>query len=223
MPAGAFPVIYHYLDFGPNGAPGGRHARIIVPDLITYRSPITATDNSAKVCLGPVQEAWFMAAVRQAWAQGFQHIVIASSKKLYNGDATGRYGSGDNADTWAAYTTERNRVFGALHNEGIRVTVMSGDRHTPNVVRRTVAAHGAAFDSLELCACPTGVQNNDNGQKDTIGQLWLRSAAGRYECVFGSLEFSDDSRLRLAIRDARSGRIRWGCRVAPRSNEPLYS
>ena len=100
--------------------------------------------------------------------------------------------------------------------------MVSGDRHTPNVVRRTVADHGAAFDCLDLCACPTGVQNNDNGQKDTTGQLWLRSSPSRYESVFGSLQFQDDGRLRMAIRDARSGLIRWGCWVAPRSNTPLY-
>ena len=190
--------------------------------LITYRSPVDDTDNSSKRCMGAVQEAWFLAAVREAWSAGYQHIVVASSKKLYTGDATGRYGSGENSDTWGEYTTERDRIFGALHADGIRVTVMSGDRHTPNVVRRTVADHGAAFDCLDLCACPTGVQNNDNGQKDTTGQLWLRSSPSRYESVFGSLQFQDDGRLRMAIRDARSGLIRWGCWVAPRSNTPLY-
>jgi hypothetical protein len=222
MAASAFPVIYHYVDLAADGSLGGRHARIIVPDLITYRSPVNDTDNSSKRCMGAVQEAWFLAAVREAWSAGYQHIVVASSKKLYTGDATGRYGSGENSDTWGAYTTERDRIFGALHADGIRVTVMSGDRHTPNVVRRTVADHAAAFDCLDLCACPTGVQNNDTGQQDTTGQLWLRSSAGRYESVFGSLQFQDDGRMRMAIRDARSGLIRWGCWVAPRSNTPLY-
>lgn len=223
LAASVFPVIYHYVDFAADGSIGGRHARVIVPDLLTYRSGYTDTDNASKRCMGAVQEAWFVAAVRDAWAAGFQHIIVASSKKLFNGDATGRYGSGDNSDTWSAYSTERNRIFGALHNEGIRVVTMSGDRHTPNVVRRTVADHGAAFDCLDLCACPTGVQNNDNGQKDTNGQLWLRSSPSRFESVFGSLEFAADGRMRAAIRDARSGLIRWGCWVAPRSNEPLYA
>ncbi len=223
MAASAFPVIYHYLDFDVNGELGGRHARVIVPDLITYRSPTTATDNISKVCMGAAQEAWFMDAVRSAWAAGFQHIIIASSKKLYVKDSNGRYGSGENSDTWGAYTAERDRVFGTLHAEGIRVVVMSGDRHTPNVVRRTVADHGAAFDCLDLCACPTGVENNDTGQGDTVGQLWLRSSADRYECVFGALQFGDDGRVRASIRDALSGRIRWGCWVAPRSNTPLYA
>lgn len=222
LAASTYPVIYHYIDYAADGSLGGRYARIIVPDLLTYRSGYTDTDNASKRMMGAVQEAWFLAAVREAWSAGFRHIVVASSKKLYNGDATGRYGSGDNSDTWAAYSTERNRIFGALHADGIRVTVVSGDRHTPNVVRRTVADHGAAFDCLDLCACPTGVQNNDNGQKDTTGQLWLRSSPSRYESVFGSLQFQDDGRLRMAIRDARSGLIRWGCWVAPRSNEPLY-
>lgn len=221
MTASQFPLIYHYVDFDPNGNVGGTHARVMVPDLITYRSPITATDNSSKVCLGATQEAWFLAAVRSAWAAGFQHIVIASSKKLYARDSSGRYGNSENTDTWGAYTTERNRIFGALHNEGIRVVHMSGDRHTPNVVRRTVADHGAAFDCLDLCACPSGVVDNP-AQGDTTGQLWLRSAPSRYEPVFGSLEFQSDGRLRMAIRDARSGLMRWHCYVAPRSNEPLY-
>lgn len=222
MAASAFPVIYHYLDFSGDGAIGGTHARVIVPDLITYRSPITATDDASKVCMGAVQEAWFLAAVRQAWAAGFKHIVIASSKKLYIRDSGGRYGSGENSDTWGAYATERDRVFGALHADGIRVTVMSGDRHTPNVVRRTVADHAAAFDSLDLCACPTGVQNNDTGQGDTLGQLWLRSAPSKYDSVFGALEFADDDTLRLSICNAATGSRRWTCTVAPRSNEPLY-
>lgn len=223
MAASVFPVLYHYLDFDINGQLGGRHARIIVPDLITYRSGYQTTDNSSKRMMGATQEAWFLAAVRDAWAQGFDHIVVASSKKLYFKDTNGRYGSGENSDTWGAYSTERDRIFGTLHDEGIRLTVMSGDRHTPNVVRRTVADHSAAFDCLDLCACPTGVQNNDNGQGDTEGQLWLRSSAARYEGVFGSLQFEGDGRLRLAIRSALSGRIRWGCWVAPRSNEPLYA
>lgn len=222
LAASTFPVIYHYLDFGLDGRLGGRHVRVIVLDLITYRSPYTATDNSSKVCLGATQEAWFMAAVREAWAAGFKHILVASSKKLYAKDTNGRYGSGENSDTWGAYTTERDRIFGALHNEGIRVVVVSGDRHTPNVVRRTVADHGAAFDSLDLCACPVGVTNNDNGQGDTLGQLWLRSAPARYESVFGAAEFEDTGYLRMSVRDASSGRMRWWCRVAPRTNEPLY-
>lgn len=223
MTASQFPVIYHYIDFDSGGNVGGTHARIIVPDLITYRSPVTATDNSSKVCLGATQEAWFMAAVRGAWAAGFQHIIIASSKKLWPKDGSGRYGGGENTDTWGAYTTERNRIFGALHAEGIRVVQMSGDRHSPNVVRRTVADHGAAFDCLDLCACPSGVANNDTGQGDTTGQLWVRNSAGRFESVFGALEFQADGRLRMSIRDSRSGLIRWGCWVAPRSNEPLYA
>lgn len=223
MAASAFPVIYHYLDFDRAGNLGGTHVRVIVPDLITYRSPITATDNSSKVCLGATQEAWFMAAVRGAWAAGFKHIVIASSKKLYARDASGRYGNGENTDTWGAYTTERDRIFGALHSEGIRVVHISGDRHSPNVVRRTVADHAASFDCLDLCACPAGVINNADGQGDTTGQLWVRSSASRYESVFGAVEVGDDDRLRVSIRDARSGRIRWGCWVAPRSNEPLYA
>lgn len=222
MAASVFPVIYHYIDFDRNGNVGGSHVRVIVPDIITYRSPITATDNSSKVCLGATQEAWFMAAVREAWAAGFQHIVIASSKKLYARDSSGRYNNGENTDTWGAYTTERDRIFGTLHNEGIRVVHMSGDRHSPNVVRRTVADHAAAFDCLDLCACPTGVIHNADGQGDTTGQLWVRNSASRYEPVFGSIEFGDDGRMRAAIRDARSGLMRWRCYVAPRSNEPLY-
>jgi hypothetical protein len=67
------------------------------------------------------------------------------------------------------------------------------------------------------------VENNDTGQGDTVGQLWLRSSADRYECVFGALQFGDDGRMRASIRDALSGRTRWGCWVAPRSNEPLYA
>lgn len=223
MAASVFPVIYHYMDFGIGGNLGGNYARVIVPDLITYRSPIAATDNSSKVLLGATQEAWFMAAVRGAWAAGFQHIVIASSKKLYARDSSGRYSNGENTDTWGAYTTERDRIFGTLHNEGIRVVHMSGDRHSPNVVRRTVADHAAAFDCLDLCACPSGVIDNADGQGDTTGQLWVRSAPSRYEPVFGSLEFQDDGRLRMAIRDARSGLMRWHCYVAPRSNAPLYA
>jgi len=223
LAASTFPVIYHYLDLDSSGNVGGTYARIIVPDLITYRSGYTDTDNSSKRCMGATQEAWFMAAVRGAWSAGFQHIVIGSAKKLFNGNSTGRYGSGDNSDTWGQYSTERDRIFGTLHNEGIRFVVMSGDRHTPNAVRRTVADHGSAFDCLDVCACPSGVVNNDNGQKDTDGQLWLRSSPGRYESVFGALEFQDDGRLRMSIRDSRSGLIRWGCWVAPRSNEPLYA
>jgi hypothetical protein len=223
MAASAFPVIYHYLDYDINGNQGGAHVRVIVPDLITYRSPIGATDDGSKVCMGAAQKVWFMEAVRSAWLAGFKHILICSSKKLYAKDSSGRYGGGENSDTWGAYATERDDIFGTLHAEGIRVVQISGDRHTPNVVRRTVADHAAAFDCLDLCSCPSGVANNDTGQGDTIGQLWLRSSPAKFESVFGSAQFEDDGRLRVAIRDARSGLIRWACWVAPRSNTPLYA
>lgn len=222
MDPSTIPVVYHYLDFSPSGQLGGTFARVIVPDLIRYRSPIASTDDSDKRCLGAVQEAWFMAAVRDAWARGFAHIVVASSKKLFESDSTGRYGSGENGDGWGRYETERDRIFGTLHAEGIRLCNMSGDRHTPVAVRRTVATHGDAFDSLDVCACPTGVQNNADGQGDTTGQLWLRAAPDKYDSVFGAIEFDDDGYMRLSICNARTGSRRWTCRVAPRSNEPVY-
>ena len=222
MPASAFPIIYHYLDFDRNGALGGNHVRGIVPDLITYRSPTTATDNASKTAFGATQKAWFLNAVKDAHDRGFKHIVLISSKKLFARTASGRYGNGENSDTWGAYSTERDEVLTELHNYGARIVTMSGDRHTPNVVYRTTA-DGYAYDALDLCACPVSVENNDTGQGDTPGQIWLRSAASRREPVFGSLVFNDDDTLTMAIRHGISGAVRWSCSVAPRSNTPIYA
>ena len=221
-----FPVIYHYLDWGFGGVLGGRDIRVIVPDLITYRSPLIDADDEDKELFGPVQEAWIEAAIREAWANNFKYIILASSKKRFDGGIVGRYGTGANSDTLDQYITKFDGLMNRLDADGINgIILMAGDRHTPQVNYARKGENGNTYNLLDVCGCPSGVEHNATGQQDNVNTIWTRSGpdkSGKGFNVFGWCEFTPEYAT-ISIKDSVTGGDRWTCRVLPRSNEPIYT
>lgn len=116
--------------------------------------------NMAKVMWGSIQEAWIYAACADAVAQGVKHILMMSSKDLFNLD---------NQDGWAAsagggnypYTPHRNRVLATIESNNWPVIWMCGDRHCAHAAM-TSTANGDAFSVFSICPTPLGSLNNTN-------------------------------------------------------------
>lgn len=211
-PASQYPIRYWYEDYSMAGVLGGSDIRVIYTDSMSYRSPTAAAESGAKRFLGVTQEAWLIATI--AAAASFQHVIVASSKKLWK-----TLGGLDNGDTFGSYTTERDRVLAAVKATGVQVLWISGDRHQPHVMQARESA-GAAFNAFNICACPISVDLNNAGRtvaETGVSVEWIGGA----HC-YGLLTI--DARGIVAdVRNARTGSVMWTAAFAPKSGVPVYA
>ncbi|KAI9847913.1 MAG: hypothetical protein M1837_001430 [Sclerophora amabilis] len=104
-------------------------ASFFLLDTRRYRSPESAADNNAtsKTMLGEDQLDDLLTWLRKPQSEGVRWKVIASSVPF-----TRNWRFGD-ADTWAGYLVERQRVLEAMWDVGLHggvgVIIISGDRH----------------------------------------------------------------------------------------------
>lgn len=193
---------------GPNApAATGAYVRVIYLDCISYRSPVSATDNASKVMLGPQQMAWLQAGLQAAVAASVPYVFINSTKKVFGS-------SGDNSDMWWAYQTERASMLTMIGGTKAKPIWVSGDRHHLQTSRVTVAG-GWPCDLTDICACPVGVLSvtiNPAGE----GLLWSSPRQG-----YGLLTVSEGNLL-AEVRESNTGTVLWSASFAPGSNEPLY-
>ena len=207
-PAADYPIKYFYVD---KTVLGGGLVRIIFVDCLSYRSPTAATDNASKVMLGSQQEAWLLA--RIAECASYQHVIVSSTKLLYNTQTT------FNGDTFGLYTTERQRMLAAIQATGVSVIWLSGDRHTMHVTDTRVS-RGGVVDIIDICACPAGVLVNGVGRTFASPGTRLEFVGGKQG--FGVLTFSAGG-LTAELRSAFSSSVFWSASFAAGSNAPIYA
>lgn len=214
-PASNYPVTYFRVGYDLDGNVVGSnpHIEFFIIDCISYRSPLTATDNASKTLLGATQKAWLKARVVASTAT---FKVILSNKKL-----TRNLGA-DNTDTWGEYTTERNEIL--AHFDGAGVTAapwLVGDRHVPNVAQ-LLKANGDSADVLCVCACPTGVANNAGSKMTyTRSHVWIGEYDSKWANVYG-LGTVEQGRITLQLRDSVDDSIRWQGYIEAGSNVVQY-
>jgi hypothetical protein len=203
--ASHYPTWYANYDYGYNGEAGGSCIRVLMLDEISYKSPGNV-DSASSQMLGPVQEAWFYAQCADAMARGFRHIVVISSKDLFNQD---------NTDGWFKYSTERNRILAKITSSGWPVIWMSGDRHQPHASMTRVDA-GDTWDHICLCACPFGYPAA--GLSPYPQNIWTSTDTSA--SVFGDIHVDTaNQQTIMSICDTYSGdtlfsaTIPWGARV----------
>lgn len=212
--AADYPVSYFRVGYDADGNPvtSNPFIEFFVLDTMSYRSPIAATDNASKTILGATQKAWLKARLP---ASGATFRPVLSNKKLYY--ATGA----DNSDIWSVYSTERDEILAHFDTQGVTCAPwLCGDRHIPMVASATKAA-GYAADVLSLCACPTGVVNNELPNAVCPPHVWVSRQGQHHNNVYG-LGIVESDRLTLQIRRGRDDAVLWSGYMTPGSNAVNY-
>lgn len=213
--ASAYPINYFRVgyDLAGNVVSSNPLIEFFVIDCISYRSPLSATDDASKTMLGATQKAWLKARVVASTAT---FKIIFSNKKLtFNTPA-------DNTDVWSYYTSERNEILAYFDGAGVTSAPwLVGDRHVPNVayLRKT---SGFAADVLCVCACPMGVENNSGAQANLADPLiWLAKYGQKYLNVYG-LGVVDADRITLQLRNSIDAGIVWQGYMEAGTNHVQY-
>lgn len=208
--AASYPIRYFSRDYSIAMEAGGSDVRVITLDCMSYRSPKAATDDASKRMLGAQQESWLLDMISDA--AGFSHVFINSTKKWF------RAATSDNGDTFGNYTTERDRLAAAIQATGVKVKILSGDKHRPHVMQSSVA-NGHLADLVDMCACSLSEQQNEL-QGGVVGAdlIWKG-----YDFCFGAVHFDARAQAVVSIRSATTGSVMWQASFAPRSNTPIYA
>jgi len=214
-PASNYPINYFRVgyDIGGNVVASNPYVEFFAIDCISYRSPISATDNSSKTMLGAAQKAWLKARVTASSAQ---------FKPIFSGKKLTRNTGADNTDTWGYYTTERNEILAHFAANGVTAAPwLVGDRHVPNVAQLKTA-NGDSADALCVCACPVGVPNNaDPDMNWSASHVWVTRYTNLYKNCYG-LGIVESGKLTLQIRDAVDDGVLWQGYLVPGGNVAQY-
>ena len=206
-PASQYPVRYFRQGFDVNGnvVTVNPHVEIFVIDCMSYRSPISATDNASKTMLGANQKAWLKA-----------HLLssAANFKLIFSGKKTYKQTSSDNTDTWGEYTTERNEILDYIAAQSITgIAWLAGDKHVPQVMEHHIS-DGDTYDHICICACPIHV--GINGWAATPNITWHGNTQ-----VYGRFVV-DVNRVNLSVVSANNGEELWRGFIVPTSNQVYY-
>jgi phosphodiesterase/alkaline phosphatase D-like protein len=93
--------------------------RFIATDNRSYKSPVSATDDTDKTMLGAEQKQWFKDTVSTATEPVI--IWINENPWIASADQT--------ADWWGGYTTERAELADFIAASGKKLAIVSGDMH----------------------------------------------------------------------------------------------
>lgn len=122
--------------WGASGTPGVQNAtlpslgiyrtwvvgrvRFVLLDMLSFKSSLTATDNSSKTMLGSTQKAWF------------KNILSTASEPMIvvfgDGQIPGPTEAGQ--DEWRGYNTERVELQSSLNAAHAKVLYLNGDTHS---------------------------------------------------------------------------------------------
>lgn len=185
-------IRYWYADYDANWVLGGKSHRLVVLDCISYKS-LLGVNGGASTMLGTKQEAWLLAACRDAKTKGFNHVVVVSSKDLFNRT---------NQDGWYNYATQRDRILLAISNESLPVLWVTFDRHTPHIGIATTNG-GQAYNCLCACVCPMG---NTGGYLDPYPENISQDNTGTN--VFAEIKINEENGSTDIIgRDSATGDV----------------
>lgn len=203
-----FPPLYFRAGFTFYGTPvpigESGDVEIFTISNIVHRTILTATDNASKSMLGAAQKAWLKAKLLASTATW---KVINSSKKTY------KYTTGDNGDTFAFYTTERNEILQFIQDNNITGVVwLSGDWHNPSVIA-TYKSKGATFDHACITACPIAVDPLSGGT-GAANQIVSQFVGLR---VYGWAEFDEDE-CRCMMYNVQNDNLIWKNKILAGSN-----
>jgi len=139
--------------------------RIIMLDVRSSRTSVSATDNSSKTCLGATQKQWFkdqLLAMKQAGEVG---IVVMPNGWV--GSALSTDTTFYNDDGWSRYNTERVELsdFFIANSLNNRFVIIAGDMH------------GLAYDDGSNSNYATGVYNAATGRGGAGGPRVYHCAA----------------------------------------------
>lgn len=148
-PAARDPFLHYHVSVNPPIAPRSPHptgnftysqfttgpASFFLLDTRAYRTPSIPFEraNSSPTILGPVQLHSLLAFLRSPEPSYVHWKIVASSVPFTK---NWRFGT---ADTWGGYLNERAEVLEAMHfaehRLGVRVVILSGDRHEFGAIR----------------------------------------------------------------------------------------
>ena len=202
-----FPPLYFRAGFDFEGNPVaiGESGDIEVFTIsnIIHRSPISAVDNASKSMLGAIQKQWFKDKLLSSTATW---KVINSTKKTY------KYAVGDNGDTFAFYTTERNELLQFIDSNGITGVIwLTGDWHNPSVLA-TYKSRGATYDHACITACPMSVDPLPGGS-GSANEIVAQFVGHR---VYGWAEFESDIARFMIYNNYNN--LLWKNEMLPNSN-----
>lgn len=204
-----FPPLYfragHYFDGTPAPTGASGDVEIFTLSCIVHKSPLgTADVYGTKGMLGPTQLAWLKARLLASTATW---KIISSTKKTY------KYNTGDNGDTFAFYTAERDNLLAYIKSNNIKGVVwLTGDWHVPSVIG-TYISRGATYDHADICACPIGTDPL-NGGSGSANEIITQFPNRR---CYGWSEFDEDE-ARFYLYNAQNNRVFWRNTMIPSSN-----
>lgn len=204
-PASHYPVNYFSYSVGD--------IEVFSIDCISYRSIVTATDNSSKTMLGANQKAWLKAALAASTATW---KVIASDKSTYFATTSGT------GDDWSKYTTERNELIDFIHTNtsgNLRGVVwVAGDPHAAFVAYDPTKGH------ICMVANPAGVDHLAQTAAYQSMVVWKEQgnsgANSSADGLFGLVE-AFDGYLLLRLISEFGGEL-WCGRVDEGTNALLF-
>lgn len=94
--------------------------RFILLDMLSFKSPLNATDNSSKTMLGSTQKSWYKGLLADST---FPLIVVFGDSQIPGPKENGQ-------DEWRGYSTERAEMQSALNASPATVLYLNGDSHS---------------------------------------------------------------------------------------------
>jgi alkaline phosphatase D len=117
-----------------------------------YRSPNSEPDGPTKTMLGAEQFAWLQDRLRASRAP-FKLLAIGCGWSSADGPQ---------GDTWAAFMTERNRLFDFIRDEAVEgVVLLSGDSHVGELNCIPWSDRGG-YDFYDLVSSPLAQSPGDS-------------------------------------------------------------
>lgn len=151
--AANYPIRYHRVTVGS--------MEIFHIDCISYRDPLTKTDNAAKTMLGAVQKTWLKTRLDLSTAP---FKIIASGKTTFAAKTSGT------GDDWLQYTAERDELINYINTNASGnlkgVVWICGDAHGAFVY------HNPATQHISICANPAGVDHIAQTSGYQAGVIW---------------------------------------------------
>lgn len=181
------PGVYGSWMIGPEG----RRVHIVMLDTRYFRSPLKPTDamnargkerylpdsDPAKSMLGPEQWAWLAEELKKP---ADMKILVSSIQVLSEGHGW---------EAWRLLPAERERLYAAIKTSGAKtLIVLSGDRHSAALYRKTVAGGYSLFEatssSLNLPASKWRAESGDTWVEPDPNRL----GAMYYDANYGVID-----------------------------------
>jgi len=166
---------------------------LFVLDGRFYRDPNSAPDGPGKTMLGAAQLAWLEAALEASRAP-FKLLVSGSGWSMADGPQ---------GDTWAAFRTERDRLFDFIRDRRIAgVVLLSGDSHIGELNCIRWSERGG-YDLYDLVSSPLAQATSLSFATQTPEHRVRPVYSGGVNFGLLDFEWEPEPRLTFTLRNAR--------------------